>query len=193
MKRIMLAMVLVLFLSVNANALSWDWSFNEERGYFETDSESALIGWHDVVNFVVVSSGRGATIGSWSTGEYAARGYWTIEPYRFQRDGQAVTQWDCQGMNVFDWLVFKDLATVTNFHFYFFGWQTGPINTVLSAVYYADLGRRNQPSYALHVAPELAVVTSASPGPESVPVPEPATMFLLALGVAGILTVRKRA
>jgi len=26
-----------------------------------------------------------------------------------------------------------------------------------------------------------------------VPVPEPATMFLLALGVAGILTVRKRA
>ncbi|SEM01668.1 hypothetical protein SAMN04489760_102175 [Syntrophus gentianae] len=173
-KLFLIGLVVLLFAS-SGHAMIWNWSFSTEAGTFTTDG-TGTPGWYNVSDFSVTSTGMGATIGSWSGSQYAASGYSTETPYKFQWDGSAVVKWDSAGSNSFDWLVFKDLAQP---YYYFFGWETGNFNTVDQAAYYYEYGSVSQPSY--HVDVDQGGV-----------VPIPGAILLFAPGLAGLIAVRRR-
>jgi hypothetical protein len=152
--------IFILFAVTTAEAdITWDWSFNSEVGQLLTEGTvfGGLVqpGTYEVLDFSVSSSSYGASIGSWLAGQYYPNGFATDPPYFLVWDGSKVTQWLHSGGNGFYWLVFNDLA---NSNYYFFGWETGNINTTLQAAYYPQ----NEVSGDLSVTVHFDIVPSLS-------------------------------
>jgi hypothetical protein len=160
---------LALLCSVS-HASTWNWSFAGESGTFTTTGTGTGAGTYTITDFSVTSSSTGGTVGSESGGAYVDGDFATVEPYSFAWDGSAVTHWSQSGSNSFDWLVYRDVATGTD---YFFGWASPNTNTVDSAAHYSWF---NGPL----VEGTVTVTGSAST------VPEPANLALLALGLGAV-------
>ena len=176
-KLILASGVLALVMSPMVQAdVIWDWSFNNTSGQFTTDGNDTLAGTFNLTDWSLTATDTGATIGSLLGGEYLADGFSTFPPYSMEWDGNSPTKWDSAGSNSFDWWVFKDVAAFNSF--LFFGWQTGNVNTVDQATYWAD-GSSSIPSFHLNVGPSQSV-------------PEPTTLLLLSMGLAGLVVSRKR-
>ena len=152
--------------SVANAAVLWKWSFANETGTFTTSGTAAggvaAPGSYTLSDFSVTASQAGGTIGSLSGGQYVTCGYATDQPYSFDWNGNAVTQWNQSGANTFNWWVFDDVANLQDA--YFFGWQTGNNNVASQAAFYDDLAYPplSQPSYAVTVS--VAAASAAEPG-----------------------------
>ncbi len=177
----MLCAVVVLSAASAKDAdaqLTWAWRFGTNSGTFTTTGSSYAAGNFTLLDFIVASSGDGATLGSTGGGQYAASGFGTVSPYVMQWDGSSATLWDSQGDNDFDWWVFSDIGNAGRY--IFFGWETDNINTVGQGAYYDAAVGISGPSYALGVTPQR------------VSVPEPASVGLLATGLVGLVVARRR-
>jgi hypothetical protein len=185
MKRLaaILGAVLGLTGSGAQAAISWNWSFGSEVGMFITDgSGNPSAGSYTLNDFIVQSSGAGATIGSVGGGQYGTNGFSTSAPYSFNWDGSAVTQWNHAGSNPFKWWVFNQTSNSNKY--YLFGWGQGNSNLVDQATYYTDSGQPSdleQASFTVTVAPS------------AVPVPGTAVLLSLSLGAMGWVARRKQA
>ncbi len=123
--------VFLLCSVTNASAdIIWEWSFNDESGQFITDGSDYTAGTYNVTDFIVEASGEGATIGSWSGGEYSDSAFLNGSPYSFDWDGDTITKLTSSQGNWDTWFTFKDLASSNS---YFFGWETGNHNTLTHA------------------------------------------------------------
>ncbi len=160
-------------------SIIWDWSFDSNSGQFVTTGDAvggiAPSGTYLITDFIVTNSGSGATLGSWSTGEYADTGYATNSPYNLVWDGSTVIAWHHNGTNTFDWIVFKDLAQN---NYFFFGWETGNKNIPTQAVYFPKS----------RVSSDLYLNVSSD---NSTPVPEPASLILGIISIGGVACLRK--
>ncbi len=178
---IFLCMFIVMLLSLKRVEASiiWDWSFDSNAGQFVTTGDavggSAPAGTYLITDFVVTNSGSGATIGSWSTGEYDDTGFATTSPYSLVWDGSTIVGWHHSGNNHFDWVVFKDLAKN---NYFLFGWETGNKNTPTQAAYYP----KSRISSDLYV--NLANNNSAT-------VPEPASLVFGIISMGAVVCLRK--
>lgn len=171
-----------LSLAAPAQAqITWSWSFANEYGQFITNGSApggvAAAGTYTFTDFIVSSTGSGASLGSYSGGQYSPSGFGTTLPYDFTWDGSAVTTWNSAGSNLFDWWVFQDNAHPANY--YFFGWQQGNTNYAGEAAYFDSNGSLSQSSHIVNVAVSNTV-------------PEPSSVALLAVGAAAIMLVRRR-
>lgn len=158
--------------------ITWNWSFGTEAGRFITSgSGTPAAGTYTLSDFLVQSSGSGATIGSMSGGQYVGGGLSTAMPYSLDWNGSAVTKWNQSGTNSFNWWVFGQTSNASKF--FLFGWQQSNINTVDQAAYFTQGQGNGQPSFKLTVLPTTTV-------------PEPSTVILLAIGATAIVLVRGR-
>lgn len=156
-KVMLVALVSMTALKPVAEAsIIWEWSFGSNSGQMVTTGDAqnnaASAGTYTITDFVVTQSGQGASLGSVSGGQYDDSGYSTETPYTLTWDGSEVTSWGHTGGNSFDWVVFKDQGN-TSRHF-FFGWETGNINTPMEAVYYGASSTSSP--LAMNVIPEPA-------------------------------------
>jgi len=178
-RHLIVSALLATAASASQASIVWDWSFGSNSGEFITTGTAvggtASAGSYQVTDFEVTSSGSGATIGSVSGGQYSASGFATSEPYAIVWNGSDVTSWTQSGTNTFDWLVFSDLSNSNDF---FFGWQTGDINTAMQADFFPE----STTSSALSI--EVAGGSS---------VPEPGSVALFALGIAAAALAMRRA
>lgn len=171
-----------LSLAAPAQAqITWNWSFANESGQFITNGSApggvAAAGTYTFTDFIVSGTGSGASLGSYSGGQYSASGFSTTLPYSFDWTGSSVSTWNSAGSNLFDWWVFQDTAHPNNY--YFFGWQQGNTNYAGEAAYYDQNVGISQSSHIVDVSVSNTV-------------PEPSTIALLAIGGAAILLVRRR-
>lgn len=170
-----IAFIALLTIGANAHALVWDWSFAGETGQFITDGADHSGGTYNVTDFIVTSSTAGATLGSWSGGQYDDTVYTNGSPYSFDWDGSSVTNLHSSQGNWDNWFTFNDLSSS---FFYVFGWETGNKNTISHAsIYDFNAGCCSQNSYVYNIA--------------AAQVSEPTTFALLALGIAGLIVTRK--
>jgi hypothetical protein len=160
----------------------WIWSFAGERGTFLTDGATGAPGTYTMIDFVVTASAAGGTLGSISAGQYAADSNDSVQPYSMKWDGQAVTLWTAAGNNAFNWWPFADLVEPPKG--YYFGFRTDPASGQVNDVHAAALWGG---SFALTQGP-----VTVRPAAEPAPIPEPATLSLLALGIAGVGAQRWR-
>lgn len=180
MKNLFCVVVLILSVS-NLNAgIMWHWSFGSNEGLFSTDGVTANAGSYSISDFSVISSGEGATIGSWSGGQYNDSGFDTTSEYSFVWDGSNVTQWLHSGANLFDWIVFEDLSTSK---YFLFGWETDNINTENQAAYFD-----NDANVRENIESSLLSITLPVP----VNVPEPTPLMIIVLGIAGTLLSKRK-
>ncbi len=178
--------VFFLLLAVSAPSshasISWDWSFGTNSGQFTTTGTAignvASAGTYSVTNFAVTSSGTGATIGSLLGGQYDdSDSLVTNLPYSLVWDGSVVTSWIHSGSSGFDWLVFDDLS---NSNYFFFGYETGNINTAMQAAYFPY--SETSSTLSINVSSVAAI-----------PEPEIYAMMGLGLGLIGWARRRKPA
>jgi hypothetical protein len=176
-KALAIALISASLASANATQV-WNWSFADETGQFITDGTAGTPGTYTLLDFKVTSSGAGATLGSLSAGDYAtgAVAYSTDQPFYFDWDGSAVTQWHHSGANLFNWWAFDDVAGPGQ---YYFGWDLDNVNTTSKATYYLTATTSGY-------VPEVGTI-SVSPVPD-------AGSALAMLGGAGALmfTLRLR-
>lgn len=178
----LLLFVLLAVSATSSNAsITWDWSFGSNAGQFTTTGTAignvASPDTYEITDFSVTSSGIGATLGSLSGGQYAdSDSLVTKLPYSLVWDGAVVTSWIHSGLNPFDWLVFDDLSNANAF---FFGYETGNINTPMQAAYYPD----SLASSALSIN-----VSNIAPIPE----PEIYAMLGMGLGLMGWVGRRRK-
>jgi hypothetical protein len=172
-----ITILIIALFSVNANAnLVWDWDFAGESGQFITDGTLAVDGRYNILDFVVLSSAAGATLGSWSDEQYSDVWQFNGSPYYFDWKGEeggvyeifsAQLNWD----NLFS---FNDVSTD---FVYLFGWETGNIENVAHAVAYDEgIGGVQQTSSVYTVTPGAV---------SAIPIPAAAWLFASALGGLG--------
>lgn len=158
-------------LCSTSQAGTLDWSFQGESGTFTTSGniQAGTAGTFTITDFSVTGTAVGATLGSEGSGAYQTGDFITIEPYTLDWNGSTVTNWHQSGSNTFNWLVYRDIATATD---YFFGWASPNVNTIDSAAYYS-LGSGAVTEGLVTFEPAAAV-------------PEPANLALLALGLCAV-------
>jgi hypothetical protein len=160
----------------------WTWSFAGEAGHFLTDGATPVPGTYTLIDFDVTSSAAGGRIGSVSGGQYLAEGSDSVQPYAMMWDGHAVTLFTAAGFNSFNWWPFSDQDA--HLKAYLFGWAFSPLGGQVNDVHSAGLwdGRRGVAIGRLTVRPAAS----------SNPTPEPASLMLVAGGLAGIASQRRR-
>lgn len=170
--------ILLCIIACNAVQASiiWDWSFNGESGTFVSEGDSLAAGNLLVTDFTVSASLMGATLGSWSGGDYTPNEYGNTAPYWINWDGNSVTELISSGGNWNTWFTFNDLNSRV---VYLFDYGTGNRNVQGSAMAY--IGDVNAPSYQYSINPTLLSA------PEIPQVPEPSTLAIFALGIWGVM------
>jgi hypothetical protein len=170
-----IALLLIWSATTNASVV-WDWSFNGESGQFITDGTDHSAGTYNVADFVVLSSSSGASIGSWSGGQYDDTEFSNGSPYWFVWDGAQVTELISSQSNWDSWFTFDDLGSNIT---YLFGWETGNINTLTHAsAYDITVSCCSQASYVYSVTPSQ--------------VPVPAAVWLFGSALAGLGWLRRK-
>jgi hypothetical protein len=173
---------LLVLCAANSSADQiWIWSFTGEQGTFRTDGTDPVPGTYTMADFSVTASAAGGTLGSLSTGQYIAEGSDSVQPYSMQWDGHAVTLWSAAGFNGFNWWPFSDLVEPPKA--YLFAFRAGPegqVNDVNSAALWSGS--------SVLTGGIVTVTPVGGPGP----IPEPATVSLFVLGMAGVGAQRWR-
>ena len=181
---LLLFVFLAVFAASSNASITWDWSFGSNAGQFTTTGTAigtvASPDTYAITDFSVTSSGTGATVGSLSGGEYGSDLLDTTLPYSLVWDGAVVTSWIHSGGNSFKWLVFDDLSNANAF---FFGFETGNVNTPMQATYYLDSLTSSAPSFDLSIN-----VSSIAPIPE----PEIYALMGIGLGLMGWVGRRRK-
>jgi hypothetical protein len=180
--------ILILVASVSAAKadIVWDWSFDDEAGQFITNGSIASPGTYTMLDFLVITSAAGATIGSLSGGNYYTDTddipvFYTRQPFSFDWDGSKITLWKHSGTNTFDWWVFGDV--VNNNLYYFFAYNIGNVNDPAKAALYD----KDLEDSLLRVVGDLTVEPANASS-----VPEPSAMILLGLGLIIVAKARKK-
>jgi len=124
MRSLSLSIFLLLSVHVNANNTSWSWSFDGHEGIFVTMGEYSGPGNYRLLDFIVISSSTGATIGSLSNGDYQYTNQFGItSPFDFLWDGTKITQWNHNGDFEFRTWAFDDFRSPAVNDSFWFGYD----------------------------------------------------------------------
>lgn len=178
--------ILVASVAVAEADIVWDWSFDDEAGQFITDGSTASTGTYTMLDFLVITSAAGATIGSLNAGNYSTHTddipvFYTRQPFSFVWDGSKITLWEHSGENTFDWWAFAIVEKPGLY--YFFGAETTGIPDQTKAALYSTGFENGSPLVSGDITVQPAKASS---------VPEPSATILLGLGLIIVAKARKK-